>query len=114
MKIKRFFENEVQGPEGKTDIVNDISTERVEQIIKEIGSFSTNFEENLTKLKKFEEELSKYKSESNKSNDQIDDTVVTLQKVNKSIEQDVLNNLDSIANKLNDYINNGRNYIYEK
>jgi len=114
MKIKRFFENEVQGPEGVTDLVNDISKERVEQIVKELGSISATYGDKLTTLKKFEEELSKYKSKSKESNDQIDDAVVTLQQINKSVEQDILNDLDSIVSKLNDYIDNGRNYIYDK
>ena len=66
MKIKRFFENEVQGPEGVTDLVNDISKERVDQIVKELGSISATYGDKLTTLKKFEEELSKYKCKSNK------------------------------------------------
>jgi len=114
MKIKRFNENEVQGPDGTMDLVNDISTDKVEQIVKEIGGFLSSFEDSLSKLKKFEQELTKYKSKSKKSNDQIDDSVVQLQQVNKSLERDVQNKLDSVIKKLNDYVENGRNFIYEK
>jgi uncharacterized coiled-coil DUF342 family protein len=114
MKIKRFFENEVQGPVGTMDLSKDISSSRVEEIIKDISSFMDNFEENLNKLKKYEEELAKYKSKSKKSNDQIDDSIVELQQVNKSIEQDVQSKLDTLIEKLKDYVENGRNYIYEE
>jgi Sec-independent protein translocase protein TatA len=128
MKIKRFNENEVQGPEGTMNLVddevqgpggtinlvNDISTDKAEKIIKEMGGFLSSFQDILSKLKKFEQELAKYKSKSKKSNDQIDDSVVQLQKVNKSLEQDVQNKLDSIIKKLNNYITNGRNFIYEE
>jgi DNA repair ATPase RecN len=114
MKIKRFFENEFQGPEGSIDLTNDISTSRVEEIIKDITSFLEKLDEEHTSLKKFEEELSRYKSSSKKGNDQIDDSVLQLQQINKSIESEIKSKLDDVVDKLKDYITNGRNYIYSE
>jgi anti-sigma28 factor (negative regulator of flagellin synthesis) len=112
MKIKRFFESELQGPDGSIDLTNDISTQRVEEIIKDITTFLDRLDESHTTLKKFEEELTKYKSSSKKGNDQIDDSVIQLQQVNKTIESDVKSKLDDIVDKLKNYIEDGRNYIY--
>ena len=114
MKIKRFFENEVQGPNGTVDLSNDISTSRVEEIIKEMSSSIDNFDKNHTQLKKFEEELKKYTNKSSSKNDQIDDSIIELQMVNKSLEQDILSRMDIIIEKLKNYIKEGRNYIYTK
>jgi hypothetical protein len=114
MKIKRFFENEVQGPNGTVDLSNDISTSRVEEIIKEMSSSIDNFDKNHTQLKKFEEELKKYTNKSSSKNDQIDDSIIELQMVNKSLEQDILSRMDIIIEKLENYIKEGRNYIYTK
>lgn len=114
MRIRKFFENELQGPQGITNLSNDISSERVEEIVREILTLLDKFQEGQTKLKKFEEELSKYRNKSKKGNDQIDDTVIEIQQVNKSLEIDVQSKLDNIIEKMKDYIDNGRNYIYSE
>jgi hypothetical protein len=44
MKIKRFFENEVQGPEGVTDL-NDISPDKINQVMDGIEKSITIFQE---------------------------------------------------------------------
>ena len=45
---------------------------KAEKIIKEMGGFLSSFEDILSKLKKFEQELAKYKSKSKKSHILID------------------------------------------
>lgn len=112
MKIKRFFENEMQGPEGKTDLL-DISKDRVDEIIKELEKILDQSSTNLITLKKFEKELSKYKSKSTKSNDQIDDSVAELGRVNNFLENDVIDIIDSIIETLKQYNKEGRSYIYQ-
>lgn len=112
MKIKRFFENEVQGPNGVLNLSNDISTSRVEEIIKQLKKYVDDYNKNSIEIDKLENELTRYRGESNKNNDQIDDSVINLQQVNKSIELDVLSKINDIILKLQDYIENGRNYIY--
>jgi hypothetical protein len=111
MRIKRFFENEVQGPEGKSDL-NDISPDKVNQIIDGITSAISTFEEKLEVLKKSQNDLTKFKSNSKDSNDQIDDSVVSLGDVTDSIQKKVIDELDSIKSKLEDYIKEGRQFLY--
>jgi hypothetical protein len=112
MKIKRFYESEVQGPEGNLDAFNDISTDKIDEIIDDITSFTNDFSEKLSKLKKIETELSKFKSKSKSKMDQIDDSYVQLQKVNRTIERDVNDKLDTIIKNLKDRKENGKNFIY--
>ena len=112
MKIKRFNENEVQGPQGTLDAFNDISTDKIDQIINDLTSFTSDFSEKLAKLQKIESELSKFKSKSKSKMDQIDDSFVQLQKVNRTIEQDINDKLDTIISNLKDRKENGKNYIY--
>jgi ABC-type transporter Mla subunit MlaD len=114
MKIKRFFENEVQGPIGNVDLVNDISTSRVEEIIKDMKSFMDAFDKNLNELVKIQKELSKYKNSSKNKNTQIDDSVTELQLVTKSLEETVLAKIDTVINQLEDYTDNGLRYIYSE
>jgi hypothetical protein len=56
-------------------------------------------------------EFSNYKSESSKGNDQIDDSIASLQYVKKDIE-DVLDKLDNVVTNLKDYNQSGRKYLY--
>lgn len=112
MKIKRFFENEVQGPQGQIDAFNDISSDKIDEIINDLSHFTNEFSETLSKLKKIESDLSKFKSNSKSKMDQIDDSFVQLQKVNRTIEKDVNDKLDTVIQNLKDRKENGKNYIY--
>ncbi len=111
MRIKKFFESELQGPDGSMDIVNDISSNKVGEIIKELKSYQSSYQKSLTYLQSLERELSKYKKEKNKSNDQIDESVLSVQKIINSINQNIKPNIESVISNLDDYISNGRNYI---
>jgi hypothetical protein len=106
MKIQKFFEN--QNP------LTDISAERIDEITKDLKEFLDSFNSNLSTLKKFEKELTKYKGKSSKSNDQIDDSIIQLQQINTSIQQDLISKLDTLIGNLNDYKESGRNYIYQE
>ncbi len=81
MKIKRFFESELQGPDGTIDIVNDISPEKTQEIIKELKIVQTDISKYMDTISTFEKQLSKFKSDKKKSNDQIDDSVIQLQQL---------------------------------
>ncbi len=113
MKIRRFYENEVQGPEGKIDLMNDISSERVEEIIKDLSEQVASLDEFVKTNQKFESEFEKYRSKSKKGNDQIDDSVINLQRIIKSLE-DAKSSVDTLVTGLEDYIKSGRKYIYKE
>jgi DNA repair ATPase RecN len=112
MKIKRFNESEVQGPSGQIDAFNDISPDKIDETIDELTSCINNFSEKLTKLKKIESDLSKFKSKSKSKMDQIDDSFIQLQKINRTIEMDINDKLDTVIQNLKDRKENGKNYIY--
>ena len=102
MRIKRFYENSE---------VNDISSERVSEIIEELRVHISDIN---TKKEYFETiyiELNNYKSKSTKSNDQIDDSIINLDLIVEDTN-DIINNIDSVLNNLVNYIDNGREYLY--
>jgi len=112
MKIKRFFENEVQGPEGSTNLVNVISPDKLNEIITELQSYTSEFQDKLNSMKKIEKELSKFKSKSKTKMDQIDDSYVQIQSINSVLNKEIIDKMDTIISNLKDRIDNGKNYIY--
>ena len=56
-------------------------------------------------------EFSNYKSDSGKTNDQIDDSISNLQLVRKNFE-DIIDKLDNVVNNMTDYSESGRKYLY--
>ena len=56
-------------------------------------------------------ELNNFKSDSEKSSDQIDDTISNLQLIRKYLS-DTTDKLDNVVNNMNDYSKNGRKYLY--
>ena len=56
-------------------------------------------------------ELNNFKSGSEKSSDQIDDTISNLQLVRKYLT-DATDKLDNVVNNMDDYSKNGRKYLY--
>ena len=111
MKIKRFFESELQGPDGTIDIVNDISPQKTEEIIKELKLVQTDVKKNLDILSTFENQLSKFKSDKKKSNDQIDDSVIQLQQIINTLKKEIQPKIDTTISNLENYIENGRNFL---
>ncbi len=91
--------------------INNISNERIAEILDELKKISSYIDDKKNEVQSFTGELSKFKSRTNKSNDQIDDTVSTLETL-KSKMDDILSNLNAINNNLTDYKENGRRYLY--
>jgi len=102
MKIRRFFEAEEQ---------KDIATERVEEILKELKEFTDQLEEKSKFTDALETELSNYKNLSNKSNDQIDDSIAALQIIKKNVD-DSIDKLDTVITNIQNYNEEGRKYLY--
>ena len=102
MKIRRFFEAEEQ---------KDIATERVEEILKELKEFTSQLEEKSKLTDALETELSNYKNLSNKSNDQIDDSIAALQIIKKNVD-DSIDKLDTVITNIQNYNEEGRKYLY--
>ena len=102
MKIRRFFEAEEQ---------KDIATERVDEILTELKEFTSQLEEKSKIADALETELSNYKNLSNKSNDQIDDSIAALQIIKKNVD-DSIDKLDTVITNIQNYNEEGRKYLY--
>ena len=74
MKIKRFNEAEQL----------DISNERVDEIVENVKDFVANLSEKQKMVDSLISEFSNYKSDSSKGNDQVDDSIASLQYVKKT------------------------------
>lgn len=101
MKIKRLYENDE----------NNISTERVGEIIEDLRDFSSTIEDKSKMAESYINELNNYKNNSKKGNDQIDDSIAALQVIKKSLD-DTIDKADTIINNLMDYNDEGRKYLY--
>lgn len=101
MKIRKFNEDEE---------VN-ISSERVYEILKELKQFSSQLGENSKMMESLINELSNYKSDTTKGNDQIDDSIASSQFVKSNID-DAIDKVDNVINNLMDYNDKGRKYLY--
>lgn len=102
MKIKRFNESEV----------NDISHERVNEIIEELKDFSDKINDKSIYIESLLNEFNNYKSQSVKGNDQIDDSIIYLQIIKKDIKNSN-DKIYKIINNLNGYNEGGRENIYD-
>lgn len=94
-----------------TEAVDNISSEKVDEIIDDIKDYSKDIERVKGQLEGISEFLSKYRSDSGNSNDQIDNSVSNLEIVIEKITTAV-DLLDTIHTDLVDYDNNGRKYLY--
>lgn len=101
MRIKRFNESEQI----------DISTERVTEIVDSIKEMMSFIDDRNGFLESLLNELNNYKNDSNKGNDQIDDSIASLQVVKKDVEN-ILDKLDNVVSNLSDYNDGGRKYLY--
>jgi len=102
MKIRKFYE---------ADETVDISNDRVKEIMEQIAVMSSVFDKKKEEIISLTNELSNYRSQSKKSNDQIDDSVADMETISTKI-QDILSSLDTITNNLQDYNESGRKYLY--
>lgn len=101
MKIKRFNEDEQV----------DISSDRVTEINGELKSFADIMSDKSKYIESLLNELSNYKNDSKKGNDQIDDSILALQVIKKDID-DCSDKIDTIINNLLDYNDGGRKFLY--
>ena len=99
-RIKKFYE-------AREEINNDSIREilsQVNDVIEKTGGMRDTIQ-NLYKL------LDKYTSESEGSNDQIDESTIELNATDKKLEE-VESSLTSVTEYLNNYIEDGRKYLF--
>ena len=101
MRIKRFNESETV----------DISSERVEEILSELNQAASAIEHKSKLVDSLVNELNDYVNQSQKGNDQIDDSIFALQVIKKDLD-DSLDKIDTIVKNMNDYSQSGRKYLY--
>ena len=102
MRIKRFNE--------ATQEV-DISSDRIDEILIELKETAAAIEDKNKLIESLENELDNYNSDSQKGNDQIDDSIFALQVIKKNIT-DSLDKIDTVVKNLQSYDDEGRKYLY--
>ena len=103
MKLKKFNEDF----ENKMDISND----RTIEIINNLNSILSDVYKNKQVVLSFINELSKYTSETDNHNDQIDDSVTNLEISKKSLT-DAIIEIEKTIENLKSYNENGRKKLY--
>jgi hypothetical protein len=101
MRIKRFNETEQV----------DISSDRIDEVIKELKEMSGELESKTKLVESLTNELTNYKSDSQKGNDQIDDSIFAFQVIKKNLD-DSLDKIDTVVQNLQSYDDEGRKYLY--
>lgn len=89
----------------------DISPERTAEMIEDLRDLVSTLADRKKSVDALISELDAYKNKSDKGNDQIDDTIATLQMVSKELES-VSGNADSAVGNLENYGEEGRKYLY--
>jgi uncharacterized phage infection (PIP) family protein YhgE len=102
MRIKRFNE--------ATEQV-DISSERIDELMSELKETISTIDSKNKFIESLENELNDYKIDSQRGNDQIDDSIFALQVIKKNLS-DSLDKFDTIINNLQSYDDEGRKYLY--
>jgi ABC-type transporter Mla subunit MlaD len=101
MKIKRFNEAEQV----------DISSERIEEMLDSLKQLSAMLDDKGKSVDSLINELNNYKSDSQKGNDQVDDSVAALQVIKKDLDNS-LDKTDTVISNLMNYSEAGRKYLY--
>lgn len=101
MRIKRFNESESV----------DISSERIDEIVKELKEMTGELDSKNKLIESLTNELTNYKNDSQKGNDQIDDSIFALQVIKKNLD-DSLDKVDTVLQNLQSYDDEGRKYLY--
>lgn len=101
MKIKRFNESEQV----------DISSERIEEMLDNLKQLSSTLDDKSKFVDSLINELNNYKSDSQKGNDQVDDSVAALQVIKKDLDNS-LEKTDTVITNLMNYSEEGRKYLY--
>jgi molecular chaperone GrpE (heat shock protein) len=103
MRIKRFLENAQM----------DISSDRVEEILKELKELTAYLDDKNKSVLSLTTELNNYKNKSQKSNDQIDDSISALQIIKNDFDNSI-SKLDTVINNITDYNQEGRKFLYSE
>ena len=103
MRIKRFLENAQM----------DISSDRVEEILKELKELTADLDDKNQSVLSLTTELNNYKNKSQKSNDQIDDSISALQIIKNDFDNSI-SKLDTVINNITDYNQEGRKFLYSE
>ena len=101
MRIKRFNESEEV----------DISTERIDEMVKELNEISASIKDKNKTIESLNSEFNNYVSDSQKGNDQIDDSIFALQIIKKNLD-DTQDKIDTILQNMKSYTDEGRKYLY--
>jgi ABC-type transporter Mla subunit MlaD len=101
MKIKRFNESEQV----------DISSERIEEMLDNLKQLSSTLDDKGKFVDSLINELNNYKSDSQKGNDQVDDSIAALQVIKKDLGNS-LEKTDTVITNLMNYSEEGRKYLY--
>jgi len=101
MKIKRFNESEQV----------DISSERIEEMLDNLKQLSSTLDDKGKFVDSLINELNNYKSDSQKGNDQVDDSIAALQVIKKDLGNS-LEKTDTVISNLMNYSEEGRKYLY--
>ena len=102
MRIKRFYENIQQ---------SELSVERVDEITEELDEFLSTLNSKEKYINSLITELNNYKNISDKSNDQIDDSIAALELVKKDLSN-AFDKLDTTLQNFKSYTDEGRKYFY--
>lgn len=99
MKIKRFTES------------LEISQERIGDMTRELRELLDSLQSDKRTIESFLNELEDYKNDSQKGNDQIDDSAAAFQVIQKNLV-DSIDKIDTVITNLGDYKENSRQYLY--
>ena len=102
MRIRKFNEN--------TETV-DISSERTEEISKDLKEMTASLDDKRKNVESLINEFNNYRNNSQKGNDQIDDSIYALQILEKNFS-DSIDKLDTIIQNLSSYNDEGRKFLY--
>ena len=91
----------------------DISPERVGEIINELKELVSALDDKSKAIEAYNSELNNYKTNSKKSNDQIDDSILALQIIKKDLDS-AIEKTDTVINNLVDYTDKGRSFLYSQ
>lgn len=101
MRIFKFNEAEL----------SEISPDRVSEIIENISTISNDVRQNQESIDALINELGNFKTSNKSSNDQIDDSISSLEILRKLLG-DSLDKMDNVVINMKDYSKDGRKYLY--
>ncbi len=104
MKIKRFNEELDPVEINKQDLMD---------AIKELEDFIAIAKDKQTYTESTLQYLSNYGNTSKKGNDQIDDTIISLQSIKKNLD-DIIDSLDTSITNLQSYVDSGSSFLFSE